>query len=151
MKKMLMNCARIILVAYILFAPITLLAQVVTTGTADVNIMTMIADGQNIYGLAKAGSWLLFAQAIVMLICDLFKLKQLGGLFNKIPPRFRLTLPIVLRSIGGILLNVSTGTAVIDAIIGAFTIGASSAALRQAVVKMILGRDLNTGNSSPIG
>ena len=147
MKKLL----KVMLVVYMLFAPVLLLAQVVSGAAPEVNFMTIFGDVQGAVDLAKAGSWLLFVQAVIMTLCDLLKLPALGGLFNKIPPRFRLTLPIVLGGIAGILTNVAAGTAVVDAIVGALVYGAGSAAFRQAMVKMIMGRDLNTAESRPIG
>ena len=146
MKKVL----KVVLVGYMLIAPVVLLAQVATGAAPDVTFVSLIGDVQDGVALAKAGSWLLFVQAIIMLLSDLMKFPALGGLFNKIPPRFRLTLPIVLGGIAGMLTAVAGGTTWINAVVGAVIYGAGSAAFRQAVVKMALGRDLNSTPSQPI-
>ena len=153
MKKFL----KVLLVMYVLFAPVMLLAQAVTGDAAGVTFTSLFGQVEDGVALAKAGSWLLFVNAVIMFLCDLMKLPALGGLFNRIPPRYRLTIPIVLGGIAGILTGVAGGATWINAVVGAIVYGAGSAAFRQALVKMILGRDLNQAvngdaiASNPIG
>ncbi len=147
MKKFL----KLMFVAYLLFAPVLLLAQAVTTGTApDVTFMTIFGDIQNGVDLAKAGSWLLFVQAIIFLICDLMKLSALGNQFNKVPPRFRLTIPVLLGAVAGIITGVASGQTWINAILGAIVYGAGAISFRQALAKLIMGKKLNKVDSTPM-
>ncbi len=145
MKKTL----KLMFVMYLLFAPVLLIAQVVAGAPADVTFMTIFTDIQSGVDLAKAGSWLLFIQAIIFLLCDLMKFPVLGNLFNRVPPRFRLTIPIVLGAIAGILTSVAAGQTWVNAIVGAFVYGAGAVGFRQAVMKMVFGKKLNPADSNP--
>lgn len=95
----------------------------------------------NVIDATRTGSWIAIVGGVIMLLLNLFKLPQLGGLTKKIPGRWRLVIAVILGGVGGILAGISGGMPWYEAIaIGLFS-GPTAVFAHEAVLNTIMGAD----------
>lgn len=98
------------------------------------------ADIGSVVDAARAGQWILFASAIVTVLLQLVKQPWLGGLWQKVPPRVRVIVPIVLGAAAAVLASIAGGVPWLEAlIVGLFT-GPIAVFNNEAFVKALFGK-----------
>lgn len=99
-----------------------------------------VVDVGEVVDAVDSGSAIAIVAAVIMVLVNLLKAPWLGGLVKKIPPRWRIALPVVLGGVAGILSSVVLGMTWTQAImIGLFS-GPTAVFAHEAVVEAIMGR-----------
>jgi hypothetical protein len=87
----------------------------------------------------RSGSAIAIAAALIMLLVELFKAPWLGSVFNKVPKRWRIAIPIMLSGIAGMLSNIIGGIPWQEAVVVGLFAGPTAVFAHEAVVEAILG------------
>jgi hypothetical protein len=87
----------------------------------------------------RSGSAVAVAAALIMLLVELFKAPWLGSVFNKVPKRWRIAIPIMLSGIAGVLSNIIGGIPWQEALVVGLFAGPTAVFAHEAVVEAILG------------
>lgn len=83
------------------------------------------------------GHWILAGSVALFTLVELSKKSWMGGLFDRIPERYRAASLVVLSGLGGILASVATGTPWLRALFMGLFVGSGAIMTHQAIWKMI--------------
>jgi len=128
-------------ITFCTFAMVLLGASVaITQEVATTQEGYAVSNTGAVIDAVRSGSAIAIAAAIIMLLVNLFKAPWLGGLVKKIPKRYRISIPIALGGIAGILSNITGGMPWIEALMVGLFSGPTAVFAHEAVVEAILGQ-----------
>jgi hypothetical protein len=86
----------------------------------------------------------------IMCVVHLMRLQLLGRVFEHIPRRWRIAVPVILTGVAGILWRVMNGEqSVHEAVYVGLFAGPTAVFAHEAVIEAILGRAVNRGDPEP--
>jgi hypothetical protein len=88
----------------------------------------------------NAGSALGVCAALILVICEVIKRPWAGAVWQRVPKRWRIALPILLSGVAGALTSIVAGVHWREALVVALLSGPSAVFLHEAIIKALLGR-----------
>lgn len=102
----------------------------------------LMGQGEGIFGLLKNKEYLLAVGPAISFLIGLSRKIVIGGssLWDKVPKRLRVLIPMVAGAVAGCLGDVTVGVMWKDAVMGALFIGPQALATRELFWKSALGK-----------